>query len=255
MERLWIHQAHHVQNSGGRALFPALVARKKPRASGGLGGGESCVQPALFRALAPVALLGAGTATARILYRAYPVQASRFVNLTRNYVRSRGVPPGVTMTAQNPAYKVAADPAPAPSAAAVTAAVGDDWPSYNRRLTSERYSPLAEINAKTIGKLRIVCAYDTKRYTSFEPGLIMVNGTLIGTTLTDIFSINPATCEENWRTREDGPPSILTAMRGAAYFDGMLFRGSQDGRVLAYDFKTGGKRIWQTAIGDEAKGE
>jgi alcohol dehydrogenase (cytochrome c) len=25
----------------------------------------------------------------------------------------------------------------------------------------------------------------------------------------------------------------------------MLFRGTQDGRVLAYDFKTG-KRIWQT---------
>ena len=76
----------------------------------------------------------------------------------------------------------------------------------------------------------------------------MVNGALIGTTLTDIFSIDPATCEENWRTREDVPASILTAMRGAAYFDGMLFRGSQDGRVLAYDFKTG-KRIWQTTIG------
>ena len=43
-------------------------------------------------------------------------------------------------------------------------------------------------------------------------------------------------------------------MRGAAYFDGMLFRGSQDGRVLAYDFKTG-KRIWQTTIADGKKGE
>src|SRR6202041_3665816 len=87
-----------------------------------------------------------------------------------------------------------------------------------------------------------------------EAGLIMVNGALIGTTLTDIFSINPATCEENWRTREDLPAAILSAMRGAAYLDGKLFRGSQDGRVLAYDFKTG-KRIWQTTIGNEAKGE
>ena len=89
-------------------------------------------------------------------------------------------------------------------------AAGDDWPSYNRTLTSERYSPLAEINAKTVGKLKVLCTYDTKQYTSFEPGLIMVNGALIGTTLTDIFSINPATCDENWRTREDLPPSILT---------------------------------------------
>jgi alcohol dehydrogenase (cytochrome c) len=95
-----------------------------------------------------------------------------------------------------------------------------------RRLASERYAPLAEINVKTLGKLKILCTYDTKQYTSFESGLIVVNGALIGTTLTDIFSINPATCAENWRTREDLPASILSAMRGAAYFDGKLFRGS-----------------------------
>jgi alcohol dehydrogenase (cytochrome c) len=34
----------------------------------------------------------------------------------------------------------------------------------------------------------------------------------------------------------------------------MLFRGSQDGRVLAYDFKTG-KRIWETTIADPKHGE
>jgi len=34
----------------------------------------------------------------------------------------------------------------------------------------------------------------------------------------------------------------------------MLFRGTQDGRVLAYDFKTG-KRLWETAIADPNKGE
>ena len=34
----------------------------------------------------------------------------------------------------------------------------------------------------------------------------------------------------------------------------MLFRGTQDGRVLAYDFKTG-KRIWATTISDIKHGE
>ena len=77
----------------------------------------------------------------------------------------------------------------------------------------------------------------------------MVDNALIGTTVFDIFSIDPATCAENWRTHEDYPRSILPANRGAAYWDGMLFRGTQDGRVLAYDFKTG-KRIWETTIGD-----
>jgi alcohol dehydrogenase (cytochrome c) len=36
--------------------------------------------------------------------------------------------------------------------------------------------------------------------------------------------------------------------------DGMLFRGTQDGRVLAYDFKTG-KRMWETTIADPKLGE
>ena len=34
----------------------------------------------------------------------------------------------------------------------------------------------------------------------------------------------------------------------------MLFRGTQDGRVLAYDFKTG-KRLWEATIADVKKGE
>ena len=82
----------------------------------------------------------------------------------------------------------------------------------------------------------------------------MVEGALIGTTEFDIFSIDPATCAENWRTHEEYPAYILPTNRGAAYLDGMLFRGTQDGRVLAYDFKTG-KRLWETTIADVKKGE
>ena len=82
----------------------------------------------------------------------------------------------------------------------------------------------------------------------------MVDNALIGTTEFDIFSLNPATCAVNWRTHEDYPPALLPSNRGAAYLDGMLFRGTQDGRVLAYDFKTG-KRIWATTIADPKRGE
>ena len=99
-----------------------------------------------------------------------------------------------------------------------------------------------------------MCTYDTGQYAAFESGLIMVDGALIGTTEFDIFSLDPATCAENWRTHEDYPPSLLPANRGAAYLDGMLFRGTQDGRVLAYDFKTG-KRLWETTIADVKLGE
>jgi alcohol dehydrogenase (cytochrome c) len=204
-------------------------------------------------ALVAATLVGAGAAVASALFRAYPVRMSLFIIMTRNYIRSWAAPEGTTTTELNPAFKGAAVAAPSPLPATASVADGD-WPSYNRTLTSERYAPLAEINTKNVSRLKVLCTYDTGQYTSFESGLIVVNGALIGTTITDIFSIDPATCAENWRTREDESPSILSAMRGAAYLDGMLFRGSQEGRVLAYDFKTG-KRIWQTTIVDDEKGE
>ena len=168
----------------------------------------------------------------------------------RGEILSLFAPPGAVATETNPNYKGAAAPAPAapPSPAAA------DWPSYNKTLTSERFSDLSQINTKNVAKLKVLCTYDTGRLTAFETGLIMVEGALIGTTEFDIFSIDPSTCAENWRTHEEYPAYILPTNRGAAYLDGMLFRGTQDGRVLAYDFKTG-KRLWEATIGDVKKAE
>jgi alcohol dehydrogenase (cytochrome c) len=168
----------------------------------------------------------------------------------RGEILSLFAPPGAVATETNPNYKGAAAPAPAapPSPAAA------DWPSYNKTLTSERFSGLSQINTKNVAKLKVLCTYDTWRITSFETGLIMVEGALIGTTEFDIFSLDPATCAENWRTHEEYPAYILPTNRGAAYLDGMLFRGTDDGRVLAYDFKTG-RRLWETRIADPKRGE
>jgi len=196
------------------------------------------------------ALIVIGAAIGGALYLAYPVQVSTIGGLTRNYLLSLSAPPGTTSTESNAAYKAPSPPAEAPAASASAG----DWPSYNRTLTSERYSQLSQINTKNVGGLKVLCTYDVGGYEAFESGLIVVNDALIGTTQFDIFSLNPATCALNWRTHEDYPPALLPANRGAAYLDGMLFRGTQDGRVLAYDFKTG-KRIWETRIADPKRGE
>ena len=169
----------------------------------------------------------------------------------RNILLSLNAPAGELKTEANLAFKGGS--AAAPPAAAAPGTAGD-WPSYNKTLTSERFSDLGEINAKNVGKLNVQCTYDTHRFTAFETGLIMVEGALIGTTEFDIFSIDPATCAENWRTHEEYPGYLLPTNRGAAYLDGMLYRGTEDGRVLAYDFKTG-QRLWETTIGDSKKNE
>jgi alcohol dehydrogenase (cytochrome c) len=168
----------------------------------------------------------------------------------RGAILSLFAPAGAVATETNPNYKGAA--APAPAAPPTPAAA--DWPSYNRTLTSERFSDLSQINTKNVAKLKVLCTYNTWRITAFETGMIMVEGALIGTTEFDIFSIDPSTCAENWRTHEEYPGYILPTNRGAAYLDGRLFRGTDDGRVLAYDFKTG-KRLWETTIADAKRGE
>ncbi len=199
------------------------------------------------------AVVVVGAAVAGALYLAFPVQVSTIGGLSRNYLISLSAPPGTITTESNAAYKAAVASSPPAEAPSSNTTVGD-WPSYNRTLTSERYSELNQINTKNVAKLKVLCTYDVDQFAAFESGLIMVENALIGTTQFDIFSLNPATCAVNWRTHEDYPPALLPANRGAAYLDGMLFRGTQDGRVLAYDFKTG-KRIWETTIADPKHGE
>ncbi len=203
-------------------------------------------------AIIVIAIVAAGA-----LYVAFPVPMTTYGGMGLNYLKSLNAPAGTLSTETNPAYQtppVAAVPSPPlVDAAWPNAAVGD-WPSYNRTPTSQRYSPLTEINTKNVANLKVLCTYDVREITAFESGLIMVDGALIGTTEHYIFSINPATCAENWRTHVASLGSLLPANRGAAYMDGMLFRGTQDGRVLAFDFKTG-KQLWDTTIADPKHGE
>jgi alcohol dehydrogenase (cytochrome c) len=173
-----------------------------------------------------------------------------------DYFRYMDAPAGTTVTELAPDYKPRSPAEPGqPTATAISNPTRDDWPSYNKTLTSERFSPLNQINTLNASKLKVFCTYDTGQYTGFNSGLLEVNGTLIFTTQFDIFSIDLETCRQNWRTHEDYHPATPQPVsRGAAYLDGLLFRGSGDGRVLAYDFKTG-KRVWETTIANAKIGE
>ena len=178
-----------------------------------------------------------------------------------NYVRYLSAPAGTLTTelaGSNEPQATASSPnssALALAADKTPGAAPDNWPSYNRTLTSNRYSPLTEINRTNVGAMKVLCTYDTGQYTGFTSGLIEVDGALIAVTEHDLFSIDPSDCHLNWRAHEDYTPASPQAVnRGAAFMDGRLFRGTQDGRVLAYDFKTGA-RLWATTIADPKKGE
>jgi len=135
-----------------------------------------------------------------------------------------------------------------------SSAAGQDWPTYNRTLTSERFAALNAINTKNVKGLKILCTYDTGQQTGFQTGLVQVDGVLFATTEHDTFSIDPNSCVQNWRAHEEFTSGVLKVNRGLAWLDGRVYRGTADGRVLAYDSRTG-KRLWATSIADAAKGE
>ncbi len=197
--------------------------------------------------IAGAAIVGGWVAT-------HYIQSELLMAQVLNDLKSASAPAGTLTTELNPDWKDNPAVQPATVAAAPPGPSDQDWPYYNKTLTSERFSTLAEITTQNVGGLKTLCVYDTKERTSFQSGLIVVGGALIGTTQHSIFSLDPATCHENWRTHVDAPASLLSASRGAAYMDGRLFRGSGDGRVSAYDFKTG-KELWATTIADPKKSE
>jgi alcohol dehydrogenase (cytochrome c) len=199
-----------------------------------------------------VAIVAAAVGAGIALYFVGMTRVELAAGAMRSELLSLNAPRGTITTEANAGYR--APPAPAPAAGRTAAATAGDWPSYNKTLTSERFSDLSQIDTRNVGRLKVLCTYDTRQFTAFETGLIMVEGALIGTTEFDIFSIDPATCAENWRTHEEYPGYLLPTNRGAAYLDGLLYRGTEDGRVLAYDFKTG-KRVWETTIADPKKNE
>jgi alcohol dehydrogenase (cytochrome c) len=196
-----------------------------------------------------LAVLGAVTGVGLLV--AFPKQMVWYGALGRNYFLTWSAPPGTLTTESNPTYQPPSGAAAQDSSAApgATDSAGEDWPSYNRTLSSDRYSLLRQIDTSNVRKLKVLCTYDLGQFLAFETNLIMVNGSLIGTTDTDIFALDPATCAVKWRTHNDIPRPLLPVNRGAAYLDGMLFQGTQDGQVFAYDFNTG-KRLWTTTIAD-----
>jgi alcohol dehydrogenase (cytochrome c) len=128
------------------------------------------------------------------------------------------------------------------------------WPSYNRTLNSERYAPFDQINRTNVSGLKQLCVYDLNIDSSIQTGPIVIDRTLYATTDKEIFAIDADTCEQKWRVREEGASIGQRVNRGAAYLDGRLFRGTEEGDMLAYDAATG-RKVWTTHLADPQKGE
>ena len=78
---------------------------------------------------------------------------------------------------------------------------GTDWPSYNRTLTSDRFSPLDQINRSNVSKLKQLCVYDLNVDTSFQTGPIVIGRTMYATTDKEILAMDVFTCRQHCSLR------------------------------------------------------
>ena len=124
-----------------------------------------------------------------------------------------------------------------------------DWPSYNRTLAGDRFSPLGEITPANVGQLTQVCTYNLPEVAALQAGPIVVNGVMYVSTDTVTYSIDARTCAERWRkarhvTTPGGGPAVN---RGVAFSNGRVYRGTSDAHVIALD-AADGHTVWDVTL-------
>jgi len=134
----------------------------------------------------------------------------------------------------------------------VTPANGD-WPAYGNTSTEQRFSPLAEIHAGNVGHLGLDWALDLPDAVSFTSTPLEVGGVLYfsgdraivravqARTGKLLWTFNP----EVWKHAPRGIASSSNVNRGVAYWDGKIYVGATDGRVIALDASKG-TVVWST---------
>ncbi len=141
------------------------------------------------------------------------------------------------------------------SAAAQGSIPGSQWLSINNRLDGQRFSPLKQITPANVSRLGEICRVQIDGPTTFEAGLIVVNGVIYTDTGRETLAINAKTCAVRWKhAYVPDEARSSPSNRGVAVMDGRVFRGTGDARLLALDAATG-KLLWKDVIGSPELGE
>jgi alcohol dehydrogenase (cytochrome c) len=128
-----------------------------------------------------------------------------------------------------------------------------NWLTYSRTLDGHRYSPLNEINAENVSKLRVRWAYqfDDPRT---EASPIVVDGVLYVTGANSAAAIDGRSGRPLWQWSRPLPQDFVSigfshTNRGAAVLDDRLFVATLDGYLVALDLKSGAER-WSARVVD-----
>jgi len=159
----------------------------------------------------------------------------------------------VTGCRSNPPASALLSPASV-DAARLTQADADpgNWMSYGRTYSEQRFSPLKQINDQNVGQLALAWYVDLDTRRGQEATPIVVDGVMYFTTAwSKVFAVKAATGEKLWSYDPKVPPEWAVnaccdvVNRGVAVWQGKVFVGTLDGRLVALDAASG-KPAWET---------
>jgi len=131
-----------------------------------------------------------------------------------------------------------------------------NWMSHGRTYSEQRYSPLSQINVQNIGKLGLAWSYDLKTERGIEATSLVVDGVMFTSSAWSIVhAIDARSGAPLWTfdpkvAKEKAKHACCDAVnRGVAVWNGQVFFGALDGRLIALDAASG-KVNWEVATVD-----
>ncbi len=140
------------------------------------------------------------------------------------------------------------------------AATTNDLLSWGLGTQGQRYSPLTDVNAKSISKLVPVWSMsfggEKQRGQQSQP-LIHGGKMFVTASYSRIFALDAKTGKKLWKYEHRLPEGIMPCCdvinRGAALYDNLVIFGTLDAQLVALDQNTG-KVVWREKIDDYAAG-
>lgn len=134
-----------------------------------------------------------------------------------------------------------------------------DWVTYGGTFDEQRFSQLTQISDSTVGQLGLAWTqeFDTNRAQETTP--LEYQGVIYATTAwSKVYAYDAASGKVLWQYDPEVPGEYGAkgccdvGNRGAALYDGKLYFGTFDGRLIALDIKTG-KPVWSVVTVDQSK--
>lgn len=133
----------------------------------------------------------------------------------------------------------------------------ESWLSYGRTYSEQRYSPLDQINRESVKELGLAWYADVTTSRGQEATPLVVDGALyVSTAWSLVHAYDVRTGAALWTydplvDRAKGRDACCDVVnRGVAAWDGRIFVGTLDGRIVALDSKTGAV-LWEQMTVDQ----